>query len=147
MKEKGFFGIGCLHMKNEENYGTLFRSAQILGASFIFLIGAKFKRQSSDTNKSWRSMPLFEYKDFADFNAHRPFDCPLVGIELLPDAIPLAQFSHPPQACYLLGSEEHGLTKEALQACQQIIYLPGESSLNVAAAGSIVLYDRVVKMG
>jgi tRNA G18 (ribose-2'-O)-methylase SpoU len=145
MKQKGYFGIGCIGMKTTDNYGTLFRTAQIMSADFIFLIGTRFKKQASDTMKSWRHLPLFEYDTFADFNKHRPYDCRLVGVELTESSIPLKDYKHPKQACYLLGAEDNGLTKEAIEACQEIIILPGERSMNVAVAGSIVLYDRVTK--
>jgi len=69
-----------------------------------------------------------------------------VGIELIESAIPIKEFKHPKQACYLLGAEDHGLTKEAIEACQEIIYLPGERSLNVSVAGSIVIFDRINKV-
>lgn len=146
MKNKGYFGIGCLAMKNVLNYGTLFRTAQIFNADFVFLIGCRFKQQTSDTMKSWRHIPTFVYKDFNDFNEHRPYDCKLVGIELTENATPIQEFNHPKQACYLLGAEDNGLTKEALSKCQEIIVLPGERSLNVSVAGSIVLYDRIIKI-
>jgi tRNA G18 (ribose-2'-O)-methylase SpoU len=146
MKQNGYFGIGCLNMKTADNYGTLFRTAQIMGADFIFLIGARFKPQSSDTMKSWRHLPMFEYKDFQDFNTHRPYNCKLVGIELCKEAKPIKNYSHPKQACYLLGAEDNGLTKEAIEKCQEIVYLPGERSMNVAVAGSIILFDRINKM-
>lgn len=145
MKQKGYFGIGCIGMKTADNYGTLFRTAQIMGADFIFLIGTRFKKQASDTMKSWKHLPLFEYDTFADFNKHRPYDCRLVGVELTESSIPIKDYKHPKQACYLLGAEDNGLTKEAIEACQEIIILPGERSMNVAVAGSIVLYDRVTK--
>jgi len=146
MRKKGYFGIGCLNMKTSMNFGTLFRTAQVFGADFIFLIGCRFKQQASDTMKSWKHIPTFVYKDFADFNEHRPYDCKLIGIELIETATPLKEFKHPKQACYLLGAEDNGLTKEAMQNCQEIIYLPGENSLNVSVAGSIVLYDRLSKL-
>lgn len=145
MRSKGYFGIGVFNMKNSLNYGTLFRTAQIFDADFIFLIGARFKMQASDTMKSWKHIPLFEYSNFADFNKHRPFDCPLIGIELVETAQMLSDFVHPKQACYLLGAEDNGLSKEVIAACQKIIKLPGERSLNVSVAGSIVLYDRISK--
>lgn len=132
-------------MKTSMNYGTLFRTAQILGADFIFLIGARFKPQSSDTMKSWRHIPTFVYKDFKDFNDHRPYDCELVGIELTDKSQMLADFKHPKRACYLLGAEDHGLTRESIEHCQRIVQLPGERSLNVSVAGSIVIYDRITK--
>ena len=145
MRRKGYFGIGCLNMKTSMNYGSLFRTAQVFGADFIFLIGGRFQKQASDTECSWRHIPTFTYSNFADFNAHRPYACPLVGVELLDTAVALQHFKHPPQACYLLGSEESGLTREAIQHCQHVVRLPGEHSVNVAVAGSIVLYDRIAK--
>lgn len=145
MKQNGYFGIGCLNMKTSMNFGTLFRTAQVFGADFIFLIGCRFATQASDTMKSWRHIPTFNYKSFADFNSHRPYDCKLIGIELIESATTLRDFKHPKQACYLLGAEDNGLTSEAIEKCQEIIYLPGERSLNVSVAGSIVLYDRISK--
>lgn len=146
MKDNGYFGIGCLGMKTSMNYGSLFRTAQIFGADFIFLIGQRFKEQATDTMKSFRHIPVFNYKDFKDFNDHRPYNCRLIGIELTESATPIKHFVHPKQACYLLGSEDNGLTKEAINSCQNIIVLPGERSLNVAVAGSIVLFDRINKL-
>jgi len=145
MKDKGYFGIGILHGKTPMNFGTLFRTAQIMEADFIFVIGAKFKVQASDTMNSSRHIPTFEFKDFHDFNTHRPHGCQLVGIEIDETAVPLKYFVHPKQVCYLLGAEDNGLTKEALAACQSLIVLPGKRSMNVSVAGSIVLYDRHVK--
>jgi len=145
MNKSGYFGIGVECMKNFVNYGTLFRTAQIFEADFIFLIGKRFKMQTSDTMKSWRHTPLYEYKDFQDFNEHRPYNCKLVGIELDEKATPLSEFKHPKTAIYLLGAEDHGLTKEAYKHCQELIVLPGERSLNVSVCGSIVLYDRLSK--
>ena len=145
MRDKGYFGIGVQNMKNSINYGTLFRTAQILNTDFIFLIGCRFKAMASDTMKSWKHIPLFVYKDFEDFNDHRSHDCPLIGIELIESATPLSEYIHPKRACYLLGAEDTGLTEEAIKACQDIIVLEGERSMNVAVAGSIILYDRVTK--
>lgn len=97
--------------------------------------------------KSWRHLPLFEYDTFAEFNKHLPHDCRLVGVELTESSTPIKDYKHPKQACYLLGAEDNGLTKEATEACHEIIILPGERSMNVAVVGSIVLYDRVNKCG
>jgi len=145
MRKNGFFGIGCFNMKNNLNYGTLFRTAQIFNADFIFLIGKRFKRQSSDSMNSAKHMPLYEYSDINDFNGHRPYSCKLIGIELLQTAIPLKEYNHPKRACYLLGAEDNGLSELSISYCDDIVYLPGERSLNVSVAGSIVLYDRISK--
>jgi len=146
MKKNGYFGIGAINMKTSDNYGTLFRSAQILGADFVFLIGCRFKRQASDTMRSWRHVPTFVYKDFQDFNDHRPYDCPLVSVEILDSgSTPIKGFVHPKKAIYLLGAEDTGIPAEALAHSQHFVQLPGERSMNVAVAGSIVMFDRINK--
>ena len=88
---------------------------------------------------------MFHFATLADLKRQMPYDCLLVGIEMHLDATPLHVANHPERAVYLLGAEDHGLTSEAIDACQRLIVLPGEHSMNVAVAGSIVMYDRVSK--
>ncbi len=142
---RGYFSIGVQNPKTSTNYGTLFRTATIFNAAYIFTIGARFTPQTSDTMRSERHMPAISFTDFDDFNKHRPHSCPLIGVELIDSAIPLAKFSHPQRCIYLLGAEDSGLSNEAIKHCQQIIKFPGDYSLNVAVAGSIVLYDRITR--
>lgn len=145
MKNNGYYGIGVENMKNTINYGTLFRSAVLLGAGFIFLIGKRFKRQASDTVNSHKRIPLYEYETFEDFYAHIPHGCILVGIELTDTAKNLVEYTHQRNCIYLLGSEDKGLSKEAMKKCHDFIKIPMPSSLNVATTGSIVMYDRLLK--
>lgn len=142
---RGYFGIGIEHGKCEMNIGTLWRSADLMGAAFIFTVGRRYKRQASDTAHAWRRIPLYNYADLDDLWAHLPFTCRVVGIELTPEAQPLADYLHWERAIYLLGAEDHGLSKEALHRSHDLIRLPGDRSMNVSVAGSIVMYDRSVR--
>lgn len=139
---RGYFGIGIEKNKSECNLGTLWRSAHILGASFIFTIGRRYKRQASDTTKAIKHVPYYDYSSFDDFYTAIPFGCRLIGVELDANATPIENFIHPERCAYLLGAEDHGLSKKALEYCTRLIVLPGEYSLNVATVGSIVMYDR-----
>lgn len=141
----GYFGIGILHCENEQNIGTLWRSAYILGASFIFTIDGKYKRQSTDVVKAWTKIPLYYYRDFDDFHSHLPHDCRIIAVEKDESAENIVGFEHPDRCVYLLGSESIGLGGEVLGRCHEKICLPGHYSLNVAVAGSIVMYDRHAK--
>ena len=142
---RGYFAIGIENTKDAFNVGSLWRTADLFGAAFIFTIGRRYKTQASDTMKSARRVPLFHYADFEDFLGHLSHDAQLVGLELDPRAKPVESFCHPERAVYLLGAEDHGLSKTAIQRCQHLVQLPGRASLNVAVAGSIVLYDRHAK--
>lgn len=142
---RGYFGIGIENGKTKENVGTLWRTAHLLGASFIFTIGDRYKHQASDTTKAWKHVPFFQYDSFDHFLQSVPRDCQLIGVELDERAKPLKTFEHPERCVYLLGAEDWGLSKEAIARCHELVVLPGEFSMNVAAAGSIVLYDRFSK--
>lgn len=145
MSNRGYFGIGIYHCKTEENVGTLWRSASILGADFIFTIGRRYKKQASDTTKTTRHIPLFHYEDFDDFFRHVPYDCPVVAIELDENSVPLESYHHRQRCIYLLGAEDHGLPKDILVRCKETVQLIGKFCYNVSTAGSIVMYDRAVK--
>jgi tRNA G18 (ribose-2'-O)-methylase SpoU len=145
LNNRGYFGIGIEHTKNELNIGTLYRTAHIFGAAFIFTIGKRYKKQGSDTTKSYKHIPLYHYLTFDEFYKNMPFDCRLVGIEIADNAIPIREYKHPERCIYLLGAEDHGLSTRALKTCHDIIVLPGNLCLNVSTSGSIVLFDRINK--
>lgn len=137
-----FFGIGIQNGKTPENLGVLWRSAQNLGASFIFTIGNRYAKQSSDTHNAVKAMPYYHYDTFDDFFKHLPKGVRIVGVELDDRAEMLETFHHPRRCVYLLGAEDNGLSKEAIEKSHFLIKFPSTLSLNVSVAGSIVLYDR-----
>ncbi len=141
----GFFGIGIDNSKKIENIGTLWRSAYILGASFIFVIGHRYKKQGADTIKTWSKIPLYQYDRFADFKKSIPYACKVIGVEIDEKSQAIQDFTHPDSCIYLLGSEDHGLSNEAYAVCHELVQLPGDICLNVAVSGSIVMYDRIQK--
>ena len=143
---EGYCAIGVYRGRTEHNLGTLWRSAFILGAAYIFTVDHKYKKQTSDVVKAWSRIPLFHYKNFDDLLNNIPYDCRLVGVELDDNATYLHEFDHPKRAIYLLGSEDEGLPDFIKEKCHYLIRLPGNSSLNVAVTGSIVLHDRVSKI-
>ena len=144
---RGYFGIGVVNVKFEVNIGTLYRSAYVYGADFIYTVGKRYKKQCSDTTKAFKHIPLFHFDDIDDLVEHLPYTCRLVGIELDDEAVILEKFNHPERCCYLLGAEDSGLPPKVINRCHELVKLPGKYCLNVSTAGSIVLYDRYVKGG
>ncbi len=145
MKARGFFGVGIFNPKFAENVGSLWRTADLLGADYFFTIGARYERQASDTMNSTRHTPLWRFDDIDHFFAAMPRESLLVGVELAENAKPLADFPHPERACYLFGAEDNGIPPKVLARCHHVVVLPGRYSMNLACAGSIVVYDRVTR--
>lgn len=141
------FGIGIYGGKTWENVGILWRGAYQLGASYIFTIGPRYRRQPTDTEKSWLHIPLFQFASFDDLHAAAPHATQIVAVE--EGGAPLPAFEHPARAIYILGAEDSGLPNAVLDRCHHRITIPAvrKPSYNVAVAGTLVMYDRLVKYG
>ena len=144
---RGFFAIGVYHSKTEANIGTLMRSAYLYQAAFVFTVGHRYRTQASDTPKTALHIPLFHFDSIEDLVDHLPHSTPLIGVELDPRGKQLPEYKHPERATYLLGAEDRGLPQHVIDRCHSLIEIPTPEpqSMNVATAGSIVIYDRHVK--
>ena len=81
-RAKGFFSVGVVGAKSKHNLGTLWRSAYQLDAAAIFTIGDRFERQSTDTVKAWRNVPMMNYKDWNAFAESAPYGAVWVAVEM-----------------------------------------------------------------
>jgi len=142
---RGFFGIGIENGKTVENLGTLWRTAHAFGADFIFTIGGRYHHQPSDTTKAWRHIPLFHYTTPEDMFSHKPVEIETIGVEIHKAARNLMTFTHPERAMYVLGAEDKGLSPAMLSICSRLVQIPTSYCINVAVAGSILMYDRTAK--
>ena len=142
---RGYFAIGVFGCKTEANIGTLWRSANNFGAAFIFTIGGRYRRQSSDTLKTPLHIPLIEYPTIEALLESRPFNCPLIAIEQSESSRNLSEYGHPERAMYMLGAEDWGIPPKILKQCNSVVSIATPRCLNVAVAGSIVMYDRMSK--
>jgi tRNA G18 (ribose-2'-O)-methylase SpoU len=144
---RGYFAVGIYHPKTGANVGSLWRSASLFGASYVFTVGRRYQLQASDTPNTARRIPLHHFSDVGDLVRHLPTGCPLVGVELDERAEPLRRFVHPERGAYLLGAEDAGLPAAVLDRCHFLtrIEYPAPEPMNVACAGSVVLHDRYAK--
>lgn len=143
-EQRGYYGIGVEGGAKPMNFGNLARTAHGFGASFVFTVASEkyIKQPKSDTTKSDNHMPWYEYKNIKEFNL--PQKCQLVGVELIEDAENLPEFRHPMKAAYVLGPEGGELSKEMIELCNFVVKIPTRFCLNVATAGAIIMYDRMI---
>jgi tRNA G18 (ribose-2'-O)-methylase SpoU len=144
---RGYFGIGVEGISKAMNAGNLFRSANAFGASFVFTVAAAYAADgaASDTSDAGGQVPFYEFDSVESMRL--PQGCALVGIEIQEDAVALPSFRHPRAAAYVLGMERGGLTSDMIACCDHVVSIPTRFSLNLAAAGAIVMYDRLLSVG
>ena len=145
---RGYFAIGAEGISKPRNVGALMRTAHAFGASFVFTVGAAVDPNAlrgSDTSDAGGSVPLYHYPDLESLAL--PEGCVLVGVELMSDAVELPSFRHPRCAAYVLGPERGGLSEPLLARCAHVVRIPTRFSLNLALAGALVMYDRMLSLG
>jgi len=147
-RTRGYFGIGVEGVSKGENVGALLRTAHAFGAAFCFSVGPGWDARAArhaDTAETPTHVPFWRFPDLAALEL--PQGCVLVGIELLDDAIDLPSFRHPLNAAYVLGPERAGLSPALLARCRHVVRIPTRFALNLAVAGALVLYDRLLQHG
>eukprot|EP00178_Gracilaria_changii_P002770 TRINITY_DN1404_c0_g3_i1.p2 TRINITY_DN1404_c0_g3~~TRINITY_DN1404_c0_g3_i1.p2 ORF type:complete len:295 (+),score=88.40 TRINITY_DN1404_c0_g3_i1:1070-1954(+) len=146
-----WFGIGIMRGKSASNHGSLWRSALQFGAALTFTIGKRYQKNiegCADIYKTHRQLPCIAYADTSAFVHNAPIDAQLVVVEY--GGTELWRFEHPKRALYVLGAEDDGVPPAFVQRAHAHVSIgtarDRPSSLNVAAAGAIVMYDRMVKL-
>lgn len=143
---RGFSAIGLYRPKTPENVGGALRAASIYGCAMFAIEGERNPRirHGTNTTRTERHMPVIFVDHLIDV---LPYDCPMVVIELRPNAKPLPTFRHPERAFYIFGPEDGSVGSRHIEHARHVVYVPGRSCMNLAACVNVVLYDRLVKRG
>jgi tRNA G18 (ribose-2'-O)-methylase SpoU len=143
---RGYFGIGAEGISKPMNLGNLIRSAHAFGASFVFLLDPHDTISApSDTSQAEKQLPLYRFGAVEELVL--PKGCALIGVELLDLAIELPSFRHPLNAAYVFGPERSSLSPALVARCDHLVRIPTRFCINLAAAGAIVMYDRMLSLG
>ena len=140
---RGYSAIGLSNPKDSCNIGGALRAASCYGSSLVAISGKKYTKHSSDTCKTYRHIPLLHTDNLKNLI---PYNCVPVAIEIVPGARELSKYTHPESAFYIFGPENGTLPKEILEFCRDVVYVPTNYCMNLAACVNVVLYDRMSKM-
>jgi len=143
MSKRGVCSIGLWNPKNYLNVGSVLRAASCYDADLIAIQGRRFKVAATDTTKGFLHKPLIETDDLFEVI---PYGSVPVAIEFISSARSLPTYTHPPRAFYIFGPEDSSLSKSVLDRCRDVVYVPTEYCMNLAATVNVLLYDRATKL-
>lgn len=131
------------------NVGTIIRTAAALGVDHLWLVGATESPTHPKTNKTALGTQRYvQWTVVAEpepaVNEARASGYVVIGVELADDAGPLDLLDLSRDVALVVGHEDRGLSKEMLELCDDIGYIPqlGKvGSLNVGVAASIAVYE------
>ncbi len=142
-------GIG-----NPHNLGAIARSAAFFGAGALLLNERPDQAMPSDAayrvaEGAMEHLDLLRTKNLRNALLALDPHYRTVAATLDPDAVPPAKLPRDRPVCLVLGNEEHGVSRDALETCRRRVRIPGAAaaqglppvqSLNVAQAAAVLLY-------
>ncbi len=134
--------IGLDNPKTPANVGSVLRACGNFDVAMLALSGKRYQRAGTDTMKAYRHFPFLQVDDLRTVI---PYDCIPVAVDLIDGAIPLPEYKHRERAFYIFGAEDATLGTRILSFCKDVIYIPTNGCMNLAATVHVVLYDRIAK--
>ena len=141
--------IAGWNTSKEHNVGSLVRSAHAAAAEEVILVGDReWNVEAARTAELYTTVT--RVADIVDFRRHlAEKGWNLVAIELDDRAVNLFEAEYPERPCFLLGAEVGGVPADLLDEARLVVRIPQWGlvpSLNLAVAGSIVMYDYLGKL-
>jgi len=142
---RGYCAVGLFNPKTPANVGSAMRACGNYDAAFLAYTGHRYKKSKqfvTDPAKYHRRIPLLYFDDLREAI---PNDCVPVAVDLIEGATNLIEYTHPVRAFYIFGPEDGALGKQITDFCRDIIYVPTNGCMNLAASVNVILYDRLSK--
>ena len=129
------------------NLGNLVRSAHAFGASFVFLVRAEYSLREVDLRHVEGRAAAAGLRLPGRGRDAAAAWLPAGGVELVEDAVQLPSFRHPQNAAYVFGPERGSLSPAMQARCDHLVRIPTRFCINLAVAGAVVMYDRMLCHG
>jgi 23S rRNA (guanosine2251-2'-O)-methyltransferase len=143
------FSVAAWNISKEHNVGSLIRTAHATAASEVILAGTReWNVEAARTAELYTRIVHLE-EETALLEHVRRKAWKLVAVELDSRAVSLFDAVYPERPCFLLGAELGGVPEPLLEKAELIVRIPQWGlvpSLNLAVAGSIVIYDFLAKL-
>ena len=144
-KPRSFFPVRLLleNLRSDFNVGSIFRSAECLGAEKIELCG--YTPVPHKTDMGTKDMIPYSNRSISKaMTEAKQLGYTIIGLETAPNSQTLFEIKLPQKVCFVLGNERHGLLPETIQQCDHIVQIPlmgNKNSLNVGVTASLALYE------
>lgn len=150
MKNKKIYLI-LDNIRSRENVGSIFRTADAVGVSKIYLCGITPVPPHEKISKTALGAEVYvpwEYhkQSWRLLNKLKKDGVGIIALELVKNNLNIFKFQPNFPLALVLGSEVKGLSLRILRYCDSIIYIPmlgKKESLNVSVAVGVALYQLI----
>jgi tRNA G18 (ribose-2'-O)-methylase SpoU len=135
--------IAIQNWEHDFNIGSVIRTANAFNVAGVHILGRRRwnRRGAMVTDRYLHLHHHQTVTEFAEWLSRERYVS--IGVDNLPNAVPLESFDLPERVCLVFGSEGPGLTDEVLSVCQGLVAITqygSTRSLNAGAAAAIAMY-------
>ena len=144
------FHVALENWQRDPNIGAAVRNANAFLAAGVHIVGRRrWNRRGAMMTERYQR--LWHHSELEGLLAFCEAEgLPLIGVDNLPGAAPLAP-ELLPEACVLLfGQEGPGLSPAAVEACERLVYIPqygSTRSINAGAASAVIMHAWCSRWG
>ena len=145
--------IGLINPKSPENVNSVMRAAGNFTVDQVTYTGTRYPRAVKRhpgmvdmRRKVSKNISLAGVNDLFDDVTKTASDIKIVCVEFAENAIALPEYEHPQNVLYIFGPEDGSLTQDIINKADDVIYVPTNGCMNIAATVNVVLYDRLMKL-
>jgi len=140
------FHVAVENWKHDMNIGTVVRNANAFLAAEVHIVGKRrWNRRGAMVTDRYQHVRHHEtIEDLVSWAAEA--DLPVIGIDILPGAVPLETTVLPERCVLLFGQEGPGLSSAAREACEvvcSITQFGSTRSINAGVASGIAMHEWI----
>jgi len=143
------------NLRSAFNVGSLFRAADAARLAEVVLCGYTASPPHHKLDQTalgtTASVPWRRFDDTTEaLRQLKQEGIQIVGLETAAGAEAFHKFVYRPPVAFVLGNEALGLSQSVLALCDAVVQVPlagYKNSLNVAAAGAVVVFDLLSRQG
>jgi len=135
--------VAIENIEHDLNIGSIVRTANAFNVGGVHIVGRRrWNRRGAMVTDAY--LEISHHPDahsLADWAQAR--DLPILGVDVVPGAVPIEGYSMPGRCILLFGQEGPGLTPEALSVSSEVLSITQSGStrsINVAAAAAIAMH-------
>ena len=137
------FHVAIENWQHDFNIGSVVRNANAFLAEAVHIVGKRrWNRRGAMVTDRYQH--VLHHATIAEFQSWAEAErLPVVGIDILPQSVPLETYQLPQRCVLLLGQESSGLTAEAQQACEAVCAITqfgSTRSINAGAASAVAMF-------
>ena len=140
------FHVAIENLEHDFNIGSIVRTANAFLAKEVHIVGRRrWNRRGAMVTDRYQHIHHHESVDELKAWAEEA-QIPIVGIDNVPQSLPLETFDLPESCVLFFGQEGTGLAPEAIEACDAIVSIAqygSTRSINVGAAAAIAMHAWV----